>query len=180
MNTPVTEESKRFRRELLAAAVRDGGLQDLMAQGLEHHGPRVIAIIACTNTDPGRTLLRSLGRVPGACVQWQRDVREALAVHRAASIVVPADTFMPIADACASGLAAELQRMPAGPGIVPVVVLGANGAMTAFAGLPSGDGTLSDAFGQALKLRVDRATAAAPAADARQRRAERRRRYGNN
>jgi hypothetical protein len=39
---------------------------------------------------------------------------------------------------------------------------------------------LPDAFREWLKSRVDDAMAAAPAADVRQRRAERRRRYGTN
>ncbi len=180
MSTTVTEESKRFRRDLLAAAIRDGELRDLIMQGIKHHGPAVIALVACSNTDPGRTFLRTLSKVPGACVQWQRNVREALAVHRAASIVVPTETFLPIADAVAPGLEAELQRLPSGAGIVAYVVLGADGAMTGLLGVMPGDGTLPDAFREWLKSRVDDAMAAAPAADVRQRRAERRRRYGTN
>ena len=172
MNATVSEDSKQFRRELLAAAIRDGDLRDLMTQALEQIGPRMIAVVACSNTEPGRKFLRTMSKVPGASVRLQRNVREALAVHRAASIAVPVDAFLVIADSLAPGLVAELQRLPVAPGIVPVVVLGADGAMTAFAGLPSGDGVRP--FEQATQSRADRA------ATARQRRAERRRRYGTN
>jgi hypothetical protein len=149
-------------------------LRDLMTQALEQIGPRMIAVVACSNTEPGRKFLRTMSKVPGASVRLQRNVREALAVHRAASIAVSVDPFLVIADSLAPGLAAELHRMPVGPGIVPVVVLGADGAMTAFASLPSGDGTPPHAFLQAVQARADRAAAA------RQRRAERRQRYGTN
>lgn len=172
MNATVSDDSKQFRRELLAAAIRDGDLRDLISQGLKQIGPDMIAIVACSNTDPGRTFLRTMSKMPGASVRLQRSVREALAVHRAASIAVPGDAFLVIADSLAPGLAAELRRMPVAPGIVSVVVLGANGAMTAFAGLPSGDG--GRPFEQAAQPRADSAAAA------RQRRAERRRRYGTN
>lgn len=171
MNATVSEESKQFRGELLAAAIRDGDLRDLIVEGLEQIGPDIIAVVACSNTEPGRKFLRTMSKVPGASVRLQRNVREALAVHRAASIAVPVDAFLVIADSLVPGLVAELHRLPVAPGIVPVVVLGANGAMTAFASVPSSDGV--HAFPHA-QSRANRAAAA------RQHRAERRRRYGTN
>jgi hypothetical protein len=181
MNAQVSEDGKQFRRDLLNAAICDGDLRDLIIQGLKHHGPAIVAIVACSHTDPGRTFLRSLGRVPGACVQWQRSVREALAIHRAASIVVPADTFRPIADTCAPGLSAAVQFLLSRPGVVPCAVMGGGAVMTAGIAAVEADGTVPKAAADIPGNKwIVEARSESPAAYARRRRAERHRRYGMN
>jgi len=181
MNAPVTEDGKRFRQELLAAAIHDGDLRDLIMQGLQHYGPAVVAIVACSNTNPGREFLRALGSVPGAHVRWQRDVREALADHRAASIVVPADTFQPIADTYAPGLAEALRNLLSRPGVVPTIVMGADAVMTAGVAVVGPDGTVPKALADMPGSKwIAMPHSESPAVAGRRRRAERQRRYGMN
>ena len=175
------EKSKQYRRDLLAAAICDGGLSDLIAQGLEHHGPAVVAIVACSQTDPGRTFLRSIGGCPNAPVRWQRDIREALALHRAASVVVPASTFLPIADSLAQSLKTSIRDLLSRPGIVPTVVMGGGATMTAGISAVAPDGTLPQAvLDSAGPVWAVSSPDESPANRERQRRADRARRNGMN
>lgn len=175
------EKSKQYRRDLLTAAICDGGLSDLIAQGLEHHGPGVVAIVACSQTDPGRTFLRSIGGSLNAPVRWQRDVREALALHRAASVVVPASTFLPIADSLAQSLERSLRDLLSRTGIVPTVVMGAGATMTAYIAAAASDGTFPHAVYDAPgRVWAVASANESPADRERQRRADRSRRNGMN
>lgn len=175
------EANKQYRRDLLTAAIRDGDLRGLITEGLKHYGCSVVAVVACTCTDPGRTFLREIGKCPGAAARWQRDVREALAVHRAASIVVRADSFMPIADRCARGLAAAIHDLLSRSGVVPVVVMGGNATMTAGMAAVEPDGTLPPALAKCGgQVWAVAASSDSPASRERHRRAERARRYGMN
>jgi hypothetical protein len=174
------EKSKQYRRDLLAAAICDGDLRDLIAHGMKHHGPAVVAIVACSHTDPGRTFLRSLGGCPNAPVRWQRDVREVLAVHRAASLVVPASTFLPIADKIAQSLKTALQDLLSRPGIVPTVVMGDGATMTAAIAAVAPDGKLPQAFFDCANVWAVASTNESPADRERQRRTARARRNGMN
>jgi hypothetical protein len=174
------EKNKQYRRDLLAAALSDGDLRDLIEQGLNHHGPAVVAIVACSQTDPGRTFLRSLGGCPNAPVRWQRDVREVLAVHRAASVVVPASTFLPIADTIAQSLTTSLRDLLSRPGIVPTVVMGGGATMTAAIAAVGPDGELPQGLFDAAAVWAVASPNESPAARERQRRTDRARRSGMN
>ena len=116
------ETSKQYRRDLLAAAICDGDLHQLITEGLEHYGASLVAIVACTRTDPGRTFLRSMAKCAGDNVRFQRGVRESLAVHRAVNLVVPSDNFLPLADHVADTLGQSIRDLLSRPGVVPVVI----------------------------------------------------------
>jgi hypothetical protein len=175
------EKSKQYRRDLLTAAICDGGLRDLIAEGLEHYGPSIVAIVACTRTDPGRTFLRSIGKCAWDNVRWQRDVRESLALHRAASVIVPASTFMPIADSLAQSLTTSLRDLLSRPGIVPTAVMGGGGTMTAAIAAAAPDGTLPQALADCNgRVWAVASPTESPASRERRRRADRVHRHGMN
>lgn len=175
------ETSKQYRRDLLTAAIQDGDLRGLIIEGLEQHGPSVVAIVACTCTDPGRTFLCSIAKCANDNVRWQRGVREALAVHRAVNVIVPADRFLPIAHHLAYTLAASIRDLLSQPGVVPVAVMGGGATMTAAVAAVGPDGTLPQALAECNgRMWAIASPCESPASRERQRRAERDRRYGMN
>lgn len=175
------DKSKQYRRDLLTAAICDGDLRGLITEGVEQHGPSVVAIVACTRTDPGRTFLLSIAKCAGNSVRWQRGVREALAVHRAVNVVVSSDTFLPLADHLADTLAASIRDLLSRPGVVPVAVLGGGATMTAGVAAVAPDGTLPQALADCKgRVWAVASPSESPASRERQRRAERDRRHGRN
>jgi hypothetical protein len=175
------DKSNQYRRDLLTTAICDCDLNDQITEGLEHYGPSVVAIVACTRTDPGRTFLRSIAKCARNNVRWQRGVREALAVHRAASVVVPSDSFLPLADHFADTLEASIRDLLSRPGVVPVAVLGGGATMIASFAAVGPDGTLPQAMtGWSGRLWVVASPGESPASREHQRRAERDRRCGMN
>lgn len=175
------ETNKQYRRDLLTAAICDGDLRGLITTAQEHYGPSFVVVVACTQTDPGRTFLRSIGKCARDNVALQRNVRETLAVHRAASVAMPIDSFLPVANQCAPTLEASIRDLSSRPGVVPIVVLGGNAAMTAGAAAAAPDGTLPQALAECngCVWAVARPSES-PASRERRRRAERVRRHGMN
>jgi hypothetical protein len=175
------ETSKRYRRDLLTAAICDGDLRELITEGLEHYGATLVAIVACTRTDPGRTFLRAIAKCAGDNVRWQRGVRESLAVHRAVNIVVPSDCFLPLADHVADTLGQSIRDLLSRPGVVPVVVMGGNATMTAGAAAVGPDGTLPQSLADCNgRMWAVTRPSDSPASRERQRSTDRDRRHGMN
>lgn len=181
MNMMTDDDSNRHRRDLLNSALCDSELYDSITKGLSNYGREIVAVVACSRTDPGREFLRSLSRIPGVWVQWQRAVRKALADEIGASLVVPLDLFRPIADVLSPTLYGSIRDLLSRPGVVPAVVLGAGAVMTAGIAVVAADGTVPMAVaGMPGNKWIVTPRSASPAAAARQRRADRRRRYGMN
>ncbi len=173
------ETNKQYRRELLTVALRDGDLQNLIIQGQENHGPSFVVIVACTRTDPGRTFLRLFGRCARDNVGLQRGVRESLAIARAASVVLPIDAFLPLADRLAATLAESIRDLGSRPGVVPVAVLGGGAVMPVGVSAVGPDGRLpqwlADFSGRVWGVA---SPSESPASRERRRRAERKQRHG--
>jgi hypothetical protein len=114
-------------------------------------------------------------------VRWQRDVREVLAVHRAASLVVPADSFLPIAGSLAHSLTKTLHDLLSRTGIVPAVVMGDGATMTVAIAAAGPNGTLPQALSDFTgPIWAVGCPSESPANRERQRRADRARRNGMN
>lgn len=183
MAASVTAQGNQHRRELLFAAIHNG-LEDLIGEAIKNYHSPVVAIVSCCKTEPGRAFLRAMGSAANAPTFIQRDLREALALEIAASVVVPAEMFLPIADTWADGLADAVYALLKSAGVA-CVVMGADGVMTA--GLaPGGD---DDQAVQTLSAWVDACIGPvwevemqtkSEAEQSRQRRAERRRRFSTN
>ena len=180
-NTIMDEESNQYRRDLLTDAIGYGDLRNQIAQGLEHHGHAIVAVVACSQSDPGRAFLRLLGSGPNAPVEWQRLTREALAVPCGASLVMPASVFLPLADRFAQSLKSALRDLLSRPRTVPVVVMGGGATMTAGIAAVASDGTLPQwVLNSHGPVWAVASTNESPGSRERERRAERLRRYGMN
>jgi hypothetical protein len=179
------ENSKQYRRDLLSNGFLNGDLESMIRKGLNDHGPEIVAIVACTQTTPGRNFLQWIGGEGIFPVPPLHEIRQALASDGTVSTVFPFHFFMPAADKLMESLTEHLRGVLARPGAVPVVVLGGGGIMVAVSAFMEQKGIVPQPLLPSLKtdgqrLWVVEPPNGSPSSRERSRRIDRARRYGVN
>lgn len=174
--------SNEYRRSLLLSAIADGGFVPLMMDAVAQFGPRVVGLVACTRSEPGRGFLRKLMTSRGVPAFMQGELRDALAGSRTI-IAFSADEFLELADLADRNVADAVRESLKKPGVIPAVVMGAGAVMTVSTAAPAPDGGLPatlDGCRGPVEFAPMAPSSVSPADLERKRRADRRDRYGMN